>query len=117
MKSVTGAERAFWDSSGIVLLCANQRSTAIARRIRIQTGAMAIWWGTPLEVQSAFHRLRRERFLSQAELAIALKRLSFISDAALEVSPSESVRDLAASLLAEHDLRAADGLQIGRAHV
>lgn len=53
MKTATPAERAFWDSSGIVLLCANQRSTSAARRIRAQTGSMATWWGTPVEVQSA----------------------------------------------------------------
>ncbi len=99
MKTATPAERAFWDSSGIVLLCANQRSTSAARRIRVQTGSMAIWWGTPVEVQSALQRLQREGFLSPAELVIARKRLSTMSEAALEVMPTELVRALASSAL------------------
>lgn len=117
MKTATPAERAFWDSSGLVLLCANQRSTAEARRIRTQTGAMAIWWGTPVEVQSALQRLHRERLLSAAELAASLRRLVAMSEAALEVAPSESVRALAASALEQHDLRAADALQLAAALV
>lgn len=117
MKSATPVERAFWDSSGIVLLCANQRSTAVARRIRVQTGAMAIWWGTPVEVESALRRLHRERLLSPAELTTALKRLSAMSEAALEIAPTELVRALAASALKRHDLRAADALQLAAALV
>lgn len=117
MKTATPAERAFWDSSGLVLLCANQRSTAAARRIRVQTGSMAIWWGTPVEVQSALQRLQREGFLSPTELLTARKRLSAMSEAALEVMPTELVRALASSALEQYDLRAADALQLAAALV
>ena len=117
MKTATPAERAFWDSSGLVLLCAHQRSTAAARRIRVQTGPMAIWWGTPVEVQSALQRLLRERLLSPAELSTCLRRLAAMSEAALEVAPSESVRTLAGSVLGHHDLGAADALQLAAALV
>lgn len=117
MTTATLAERAFWDSSGIVLLCANQRSTAAARRIRAHAGSMAIWWGTPVEVQSALQRLRREQLLSPAELSTGLRRLSAMSEAAVEVAPSESVRTLAASVLQRYELRAADALQLAAALV
>ena len=78
---------------------------------------MALWWGTPVEVQGALHRLHRELLLSPAELATALKRLSAMSEAALEVAPTEPVRALAASVLGHHDLRAADALQLAAALV
>jgi uncharacterized protein len=117
VKTATPAERAFWDSSGVVLLCANQRSTATARRIRARTGPTAMWWGTPLEVTSALQRLHRERFLSSAELSASLQRLSAVSEASLEVAPTESVRVLAATVLERHDLRAADALQLAAALV
>ena len=119
MKKIAApAERAFWDSSGVVLLCANQRSTATARRIRAGTGPTAMWWGTPLEVTSALQRLHRERFLSSAELSTSLQRLSALSRSVPSRSrPHQSVRVLAATVLERHDLRAADALQLAAALV
>lgn len=117
MTTATPAERAFWDSSGIVLLCANQRTTAVARRLRAQTGSMAIGWGTSVEVQSALRRLQREQLLSPAEVSASLQRLAAMSEAALEVAPSDSVRTIAASVLERYDLRAADALQLAAALV
>jgi len=117
VKTATPAERAFWDSSGVVLLCTNQRSTAAARRIRAQTGPMALWWGTRVEVASALQRLQRERLLTAAELGSALRRLSAMSEAALEVTPSDPVRGLATDVLGRHDLRAAVALQLAAALV
>lgn len=73
--------------------------------------------GTPVEVQSALHRLQRESFLSPAELQTARKRLSAICDAALEVAPTEHVRALASSVLEKYDLRAGDALQLAAALV
>jgi len=78
---------------------------------------MAIWWGTPVEVQSALQRLQREGFLSPAELSTARKRLTAMSEAALEVAPTELVRAIASSVLEQYDLRAADALQLAAALV
>jgi predicted nucleic acid-binding protein len=117
VKTATPAERAFWDASGVVLLCAHQPSTAKARQIRAQTGSMAVWWGTLVEVRSALQRVHREGGLAPADLATSLRRLSAMSDAALEVAPTEAVRTLALSALERHDLRAADALQLAAALV
>jgi predicted nucleic acid-binding protein len=78
---------------------------------------MGIWWGTPVEVQSALQRLRREELLSSADLSTSLRRLSAMSEAAVEVTPSEPVRALAGSALERYDLRAADALQLAAALV
>jgi predicted nucleic acid-binding protein len=66
-------------------------------------------------VQSALQRLHRERFLSSGELSTSLRRLSAMSEASLDVVPTESVRALAATVLERHDLRAGDALQLAAA--
>jgi predicted nucleic acid-binding protein len=115
--SATGADRAFWDASAVVLLCVHQRSSAAARRIRTARSSMATWWCTPIEVRSALERLRREGRLDASPLAASVRRLEAITEAALEVAPSESVRGLAASMLGRHELRGADALQLAAALV
>jgi hypothetical protein len=44
-------------------------------------------------------------------------RLAAMSEAALEVVPTEFLRSIASSLLAQHDLRSADALQLAAALV
>ncbi|MBK9266049.1 MAG: hypothetical protein IPM54_40475 [Polyangiaceae bacterium] len=68
-------------------------------------------------MQSALQRLHREQALSSAELSAAQTRLAAMSEAALEVIPTELVRSIASSLLAQHGLRAADALQLAAALV
>jgi hypothetical protein len=75
--TATKAEAAFWDTSGIALLCTHQPATAEARRLAQRSRRMVIWWGTPVEARSAFVRLLREKMLSSADLAAALKRLAY----------------------------------------
>jgi predicted nucleic acid-binding protein len=55
--------------------------------------------------------------LSLAELVTARRRLTAMSEAALEVIPTEFVRALASSALEQYDLRAADALQLAAALV
>lgn len=117
MKTETLAEAAFWDSSGVVLLCVHQPSSAVARRIRAQRPRMAFWWGMPLEVRSACRRLVHEGLLPAGSLAAVYRKLGLLSDAGIEVVPSEEVRALAAEAIDRHELRAADAMQLAAALV
>jgi len=117
MRIATAADIAFWDSSGVVLLCTEQRETANARRLRERFRRMALWWGTPVEVRSAFRRLLRDGALTGPDVAAADRRLDRLGDLASEIEPTEEVRALASSLLDRHELRAADALQLAAALV
>ncbi len=78
---------------------------------------MALWWGTSVEVRSALQRLHREGRLTSSELSTCKRRLAAMEDAALEVTPTEALRDMAAAALERFDLRAGDALQLAAALV
>jgi predicted nucleic acid-binding protein len=108
---------AFWDSSGIVLLCCDQRSTASARTLSRDRGRMTAWWGSVVEVRSALSRLRREGDLDEDGHALALARLGVLRTAWREVVPSDALRELAEASVETHDIRSADALQLASALV
>ena len=117
MPSATNADAAFWDTSGLVLLCTHQPAAGPARRLAQRCQRIVVWWGTPVEARSAFMRLVREGMLSQADLADASKKLATLKRVASEIEPTEEVRTLAESVLGIHDLRAADAFQLAAALV
>jgi len=101
----------FWDSSAVVpVLIAEARSAAMTTLLRSDR-APAIWWGSPVECQSALYRRRREGILSPARLADR-----FAEDVDV-VAPTARVRERANRALAAHPLRAADALQLAAALV
>jgi predicted nucleic acid-binding protein len=107
----------FWDSSAVVpVLIAEARSSGMSALLRSDR-APAIWWACPVECQSALHRRRREKVLSPAALAEALRRLArFVEDVDV-VAPTDRLRERAGRTLAAHSLRAADALQLAAALV
>lgn len=106
---------AFWDASGIVLLCLAQPEAAEARRLQRSYPRLVVWWGTPVEATSAFERVRRDGSAPVAECDRALARLETLSRRWVEVQPVDRLRSLARDLLARHPLRAADALQLSAA--
>lgn len=77
----------------------------------------SLWWGTPVECQSALYRLHRERRLSRVFLDHAFRRLLDLIQDADVIEPTSGLRDRAGRLLASHPLRAADSLQLAAALV
>lgn len=107
----------FWDSSAVVpLLVAEDRSAEMAALLRSDRSP-ALWWGSPVECESALHRRRREDAVSPQALATALARLEDLGEDADVVAPTSQVRRKAGRLLALHPLRAADALQLAAALV
>ena len=76
---------------------------------------MVVWWLTRTECLSAFARRLREGVMSARDERRARQFLKTLSQAWSEVQPSESVRTVAERLLAVHDLRSADALQLAAA--
>jgi uncharacterized protein len=105
----------FWDSSAIIPLLVKEQSSARMHRILTNDPMMAVWRATPVECCSAFARRRRERVLNIADEAAAISLLSRLSNAWIEILPSEEIRNNACLIISRHQIRAADSLQLSAA--
>ncbi|PJD99280.1 MAG: hypothetical protein CK427_16100 [Leptospira sp.] len=105
----------FWDSSAILPLIIKEDSSSEILNILSNDSEIIVWWGTYLECLSGLARKERERNLSLSEFGIAKKRLRTLSEQWNEIQPVDSIKDIAEKLLRNHDLRAADSLQLASA--
>lgn len=80
-----------------------------------QDDRIVTWWGSLVECASALSRLHREGRLDAGTLSQSHESLQNLSDAWLEVPPTERVRRRALRLLRVHALRGADALQLAAA--
>lgn len=107
----------FWDSSALVpTIVPAPQSTMLTALLRTDPDR-ALWWGTPVECQSALYRQHREAGLRAALIAQALHRLGALVEDADIVAPTLRLRDRAGRLLGVHPLRAGDALQLAAALV
>ena len=102
---------AFWDASALVRLCVPERATGAAAS-HLKNLAPVVWWGSPIEIQSAICRLHRETTLTDAGKQAAVARLEMLSGTWREISAGDKVRELALGLLNHHPLKAADSFQL-----
>ncbi|MCL5966756.1 MAG: type II toxin-antitoxin system VapC family toxin [Deltaproteobacteria bacterium] len=107
----------YWDASAVIPLCLKEPATPVVREIARRDGAIAAWWGTPVECLSAFARLRREGVLATDGERQARLVLSRLVSVWTEILPGDNVREGAARALLLHPLRAADSLQLAAALV
>ena len=112
-----GWQSAFWDSSAIVPLCCRQPMTIPANQIFRIFPKLIVWWSTKVECMSALARLEREQQLTIQEQQQAIWILEKHRSLWTEISPIEEVRKSAEELLSNHDIRAADSLQLAAALV
>jgi len=105
----------FWDSSALVALLVSELESS-GRLEQLQADPqLAVWWATPVEVESALQRRVREGSMDVAAAKLARDRLGDLASAWHEVNPTPVVRKLALRLLRTHPLRAADSLQLAAA--
>jgi len=104
-------EIAFWDTSALVPLCVRQSTTANAIALYRTHGA-GVWWTTPVEIASALARLVRMKRINATDCAKARKLADVLSDSWSVIQPTDVVRAKALRLVDQHDLRAADSLQL-----
>jgi predicted nucleic acid-binding protein len=105
---------AFWDSSALVPLCTNQRTSPQAHSA-YRRFSVVVWWSSVVEVHSAICRLHRNQEITDQERQGALARLRLIGTGSREVLPDDQVRDLARETLDKYSLRAADSFQFAAA--
>src|SRR6185437_16108891 len=108
------SELAFWDSSAAVSLCVQEKRTGAARQLLAKYG-MVVWWATAVEMQSALARLARAGRLAGDEHIEARQRVEDLRKSWREIQPSETLRNLAETLLDRFPLRAAAPLQLAAA--
>lgn len=107
----------FWDSSAIVPLLVSESSTALVRAEYRADPVICAWWGTLVECTSAVERAGRDGAAPPAAVEEARRSLDGLAVRWQEVEPGREVRETAVRLLREHDLRAADALQLAAAIV
>lgn len=105
----------FWDASALIPLCVREARTPLVRQLLSRDPVPVVWWATPVECRSAFARLRREGVFDQSQEQQAARPLALLQENWMEVLPGTILRDKALRLLAVHELRAADSLQLAAA--
>jgi hypothetical protein len=105
---------AFWDSSALIPLCLREPKTPACEALRIQFG-LVVWWAAFVEIRSGIARGVRSGRLDGSQYGEALRRLSLLRTIWDDILPSNDVRELAADLLDQYDLRAADSMQLAAA--
>ena len=105
----------FWDASAILPLFLEEPQSEEMRNLLKEDTDMIVWWGTPVECQSAFARLRRDGILSTEQEDQLRTMLARLSSGWIEIEPVSEVKVIAGQLLLRHTLRAADSLQLAAA--
>lgn len=107
----------FWDSSALVALAIEEASSRSCRKLVRADRTIAVWIFSRTEMVSAVQRKHRRAELDAPSTKVALKRIALLASRWSEVDAVDLVRDRAERLLATHDLRAADALQLAAALV
>jgi len=107
----------FWDSSALVALIMEEPASKRRLRQLQEDPVILVWWGTPVECESAIQRRLREGLVTAGEAAQARQNLAELARGWLEVQPTAELRQLALRLLRTYALRAADALQLAAAVV
>ena len=105
----------FWDTSAVVPLCVDEAWSETAKQILSSDSLMMVWWGTRTECVSAVARQVRNQNFRTIDERQARHVLGTLSEAWMEIHPSESLRSVAERSLAVHPLRAADAFQLAAA--
>ena len=110
-------EVAFWDTSAIIPLYCNQVISSGSRAVRQRFSALAVWWGTHVEVHSALNRLSREGVQSELQTKSAFEKWARLRSSARIIKPDDDILRIAASLTADNGIRALDAFQLAAALV
>ena len=105
----------FWDSSALVAIMIPEAHTPAVEQLLTGDRELVVWWGTPVECQSAIYRQQRSGLLLADAMQQAMIRIAYLLEDADRVPPVDQILDRAGRVLARHPLRAADAFQLGAA--
>lgn len=101
----------YWDASALLPLLVDELSSPATEREHARDPAIATWWGTAVECDSALTRREREG----AVVDKGRDLLALLSASWAEVPPIDDVRRVARRLLRVHPLRSAAAFQLSAA--
>lgn len=107
----------FWDSSAVVPLLVREPASLELQATARQDPQIVVWRLSGAEVMSAIWRRRRAEEIDERGTTTATERLTLLERAWTTVDDLAHVDRRARRLLALHDLRAADALQLAAALV
>lgn len=107
----------FWDTSALLPLLVEEASTDLREKQLGDDPEVAVWYGAPVEIESALSRRERDGALPAGIRKAAESRLSVLAGLWMEVNPTVQVRTRAIRALRVHSLRAADAFQLAAALV
>ncbi len=105
----------FWDSSALVPLCTNEPRSILAGRLWKMFPQKFVWWETSIEICSALARISRENKITAQQRLNAEKRLEILEKIWTEIQPNSRIKELARTFPAQHNMKAADSLQLASA--
>ncbi len=105
----------FWDASAIVPLCTHEPTSLRSRQIMRKYPQAVVWWGTYAEARSAFSRAFRKGLLTATYYTQAQTHLERMSQAWMEIAPTDYLRRVAVDLLDSYPLRTGDAFQLAAA--
>jgi predicted nucleic acid-binding protein len=105
---------AFWDTSVLVTLCVDQKSTPQALWFESKY-KFAVWWATHVEIASALAQLLRQQKITPAEYAHGKQQAEGMANIWRVIAPSAKIALDARAFLERYPLRAADALQLAAA--
>lgn len=108
-------EAAFWDSSAIVPICCVQECSVPARGAYRKFKKPIIWWGTPVEMQSALRKLNQTGFLTDRQTINAFRLWESFRANSHSVVLFEKTILLAEEVPEKFGLRALDAFQLASA--
>lgn len=108
-------EAAFWDSSAIVPVCCVQEFSVRARITYRKFKKPIIWWGTPIEMQSALRKLNQTGFLTNRQSINALRIWEKFRANSHSVILFEKTIELAEELPEKFGIRSLDAFQLASA--
>jgi predicted nucleic acid-binding protein len=105
---------AFWDSSALIPLCADQPQTSSAKAL-YNCYSIVVWWATEVEIVSGLTRLERMGGIDNAQFLVGKGLMQSLQRIWTPVHESPAIASKACALLEKFPLRAADALQLAAA--
>ncbi|HEV8657786.1 MAG TPA: type II toxin-antitoxin system VapC family toxin [Thermoanaerobaculia bacterium] len=105
----------FWDSSALVAAVVEEKKSGRIRDLGAEDTERFVWSLTEVEIASALWRRRRADELTEEAREKAQRQIDLVLANAVTVSDLSAVARRARRLLATHNLRAADAMQLGAA--